>query len=366
VKVLVRVDGSTQIGSGHVMRCLTLATELKGKGFDVQFVCRDHPGQMSAFIESSGLQCNLLPRPEKPYDQNELGLAHSQWLGVDYRLDAEQTIAICGNTQFDWLVVDHYGIDYRWHGLLREYCKKILVIDDLADRRHDCDLLLDQTYGRGESIYDQLVPHTCRKLTGTQYALLRPEFAQLRPKALQSRAKSSKTIENILVFMGGADKDNLSSVVLSALSTITWPAKPKINLVVGLQSKRIDQLASSASSLPLDINLLRNVDNMADLMAEADLAIGAGGTTSWERCCLGLPSLVCIVAENQRVLTEALDKQGALMSWKTKDDLVKQLKKLIDTPQLMQEMFQVSADICDGEGCQRVVACMINQVENAQ
>lgn len=364
MNVLFRVDASTQIGSGHVMRCLAFAAGLKEKNVGISFVCRDHQGQMSSQIQSRGFHCELLPASEK-IGRDEGDPKHGHWLGADYRLDAEQSIAACGNSTFDWIIIDHYGIDYRWHLLLREYSSHIMVIDDLADRKHDCDLLLDQTYGRKAAIYDQYVPDNCLTLIGTQYALLRPEFRELRAQTLQAR-KSRDGIQNILVFMGGADKNNHSSVVLGALAQINWPSKPRVTLVVGAQADHIDQLQGQVASHPLEVIILRDVKNMANLMAIADLGIGAGGTTSWERCCLGLPSLVCIVAENQRTLTQSLDKEGALLSWETEGDLIEQLNILVAEPAFLRKMSKVAARICDGGGCGRVVSALLSSSEDME
>jgi UDP-2,4-diacetamido-2,4,6-trideoxy-beta-L-altropyranose hydrolase len=188
-KILIRTDASVQIGTGHVMRCLTLADELRGRGAEVIFVCREFDGNLCGYIEEKGYIVHRLPVSDatEQGDQNiEIGLKHTAWLGADCQTDVEQVEEIIKDLESppDWLVVDHYALDERWEECLRSYCKKIMVIDDLADRPHNCDLLLDQNfYENLESRYDGLVPPQCKKFLGPKYALLRPEFRESVPSA---------------------------------------------------------------------------------------------------------------------------------------------------------------------------------------
>ena len=215
LKVVFRTDSSLQIGSGHVMRCLTLADELRLRGADVMFVCREHPGNLIGLIEAKGYPVVRLPQAEVEYTAAPEDLAHATWLGVSWQQDAADTIAAIGDTQPQWLIIDHYAIDHRWEEKLRSDVGKIMVIDDLADRPHNCDLLLDQNlYQAMQTRYDNLVPISCQKLLGPKYALLRPEFAAAR-KSLQLR---DGQVKRVLVFFGGVDPSNETGKALQALA----------------------------------------------------------------------------------------------------------------------------------------------------
>ena len=206
VSVVFRVDASLQMGTGHVMRCLTLADALKIKGAVCHFICREQLGDLITRTRERGYQVHTLPvenvvvsevDDEETYDNNKP--AHSHWLGTRWKTDAELTSVILENLRPDWLVVDHYALDAHWESEVRKNCKKLMVIDDLADRMHDCDLLLDQTFGRIEDTYKPWVPQQCKLLTGSKYSLLRPEFAALRQFSLQRR--ENPKLEHILITM---------------------------------------------------------------------------------------------------------------------------------------------------------------------
>ena len=257
----------------------------------------------------------------------------------------------------DWLIVDHYDIDQRWERAMRPQCERLMVIDDLVNRPHDCDVLLDQTYGRRADEYDAIAPDDCRVLAGTQYALLRPEFAASRHSALARRA-ASEGIGHVLVSMGGFDPENRTLDVLETLAGAACASRLTVTVVCGAQ---VPDGAASLSSFAhhfeqLDIRL--RVGNMAELMAAADLGIGAGGTTSWERCCMGLPSLVCIMADNQRDVARQLEAAGAISVWESRSELKEQLDMYEGDHALHRSAIAAAADVCDGLGLERVVAVM--------
>ena len=298
MNITFRTDSSLQIGSGHVMRCLTLADELRQRGADIMFVCREHPGNMIPLIEAKGYPVVRLAQTEAEYAEAPEDLGHAAWLGVAWQQDAAETIIAVRDAHPQWLVIDHYALDYRWEQMLRHHVEKIMVIDDLADRPHDCDLLLDQNLYEGmETRYDNLVPKSCHKLLGPKYALLRPEFAVAR-KNLRER---DGQVKRVLVFFGGVDPTNETEKTLQALTGIS-DRQFDVDVVVGggnLHKEQINKICAANDGFYYHCQ----VDNMAELMAAADLAIGAGGATTWERCALGLPTLVIVVAENQSALT---------------------------------------------------------------
>jgi UDP-2,4-diacetamido-2,4,6-trideoxy-beta-L-altropyranose hydrolase len=184
MNITIRTDASTRIGLGHLVRCRTLATALRDQGATVRFICRAHPGHQIAALRADGLDVTALPAPP---DQEAADGDYAAWLGVPQAQDAAETIAALAADRPDWLIVDHYGLDVDWEQALRPHVGRILVIDDLANRRHDGDLLLDQNYApAGTTRYQGLLPPGARTLLGPAYALLRPEYAQhrqtLRPR----------------------------------------------------------------------------------------------------------------------------------------------------------------------------------------
>lgn len=306
--IAFRTDASVQIGSGHVMRCLTLADELRQRGADLRFVCREHPGNLIDLIAAKGYPVARLPQAETGYIAATEDVGHAAWLGVSWEDDAAETIAAISESKPDWLIVDHYALDHRWEEVLRPHVGKIMVIDDLADRRHDCDVLLDQNlYQEMEIRYDNLVPTVCQKLLGPKYALLRPEFSMAR-KSLRSR---NGEIKRVLVFFGAVDSTNETAKALQAVAGIS-DRHFAVDVVVGGGNPHKEQIQNLCAA-HVGFHYHCQVDNMAALMAAADLAIGAGGATTLERCALGLPSLVIAVAVNQELLCDYLAKRGIII-----------------------------------------------------
>lgn len=261
--------------------------------------------------------------------------------------------------KYDVAVVDHYDLDQIYEVTLRQIASEIVVIDDLANRPHDCDLLIDQTYGRGERDYVALVPSSTRLLLGADYALLRDQFSEQRATSLARRGEKNGTINRVLVFMGGSDPDNVTLKVLEALNDDLLPKNLMVDLVLGAQAAERMKISDRTSRNP-NIKWYSDVRNMAELMAVADLAIGAGGTASWERCCLGVPSLVIEIADNQKLIASRLEQAGAIrnLGWHediTPKDLVREIVYLVENKEINTKMSCQAAGICDGRGAQRVV-----------
>jgi len=327
------------------MRCLTLARALAEQGARCDFICRAHEGHLIDLIREQGFAVHVLPLV---CSLNALadGTAHAPWLGANQAQDAQACEPVLEALQPAWLVVDHYALDACWEQALVHAYEKLMVIDDLADRPHVATVLLDQTLGRDPAEYQAQVPSDCTLLCGSQFALLRPEFAALRPASLQRR--STPALRQLLITMGGVDKDNATGRVLDALTKCSLPADCKVLVVMGPHAPHAARLQAQAPTLPWPTHVLGGVSNMAQLMADSDLAIGAAGATAWERCCLGLPSLMLVLAENQRGLAQALAKAGAA--------------QVIEPPDLPRMDFSAllsmgpnGAALVDGEGVVRVV-----------
>lgn len=322
------------------MRCLALAEALRPRASNIHFVCRDLPGELRGLIEDTGFRCSMLPAEDPALDQSS---------------DARQTAEL--NVNADWLIVDHYGIDHHWQRAMRPACHRLMVIDDLANRTHDCDILLDQTLGRQAGEYRPLTPGDCRILAGTNYALLRPEFAASRPAALERR-QASAGVRHVVVSMGGFDPENVTLDVLEVLAGTDYSEQLAVTAVCPAQppadAASVDALAGNFEKL----EIRQHVSNMAELMAASDLAVGAGGTTSWERCCLGLPALIRIMADNQREVARRLETAGAIRVWQSRSELRERLDEYVSDPPLLQSASEAAARVCDGKGLDRVIAVM--------
>lgn len=315
---IFRVDASLEIGLGHVMRCLTFATYLKAQGDQCSFVCRDLIGNAIELIRSKGFGVHVLPFDKKNSLNEKFNEKFGRsWLGISIELDAKQTMAVLGLTVVDWLVVDHYEIGWEWEEILRPSYRNLLVIDDLANRTHSCQVLLDQNFGTLKEDYEGLVPSTCHVLVGPQYALLREDFYGLRRHSLDRRKACE--FRQILVFMGGVDKDNVTGRVLDKLEYLGLPSHIELKVVLGASAPWISYIQRQIAQMSYKVELLVGINNMAEVMAESDVAIGAGGSTTWERCTLGLPALTIVVAENQLKTTTALANKGVIKMLNIKD-----------------------------------------------
>jgi UDP-2,4-diacetamido-2,4,6-trideoxy-beta-L-altropyranose hydrolase len=333
VRVVFRVDASLQIGTGHVMRCLTLADELRRRGAGASFVCRDEPGHLIELTRSRGYDTHVLT-----------GAAD----------DVQGSVAHLAETQPDWVIVDHYSLGKEWESAVRRHTKRIFAIDDLADRDHDCDLLLDQNLYEGvEQRYAARVPKHCRQLIGPRYAMLRPEFAKIRSRVSRSAGPASR----LLVNFGGVDSTNETARILGVLQDLV-PASVSVDVVIGPSNPHGDELKALAS-VRSSTTLHAGTNRMAELMSQADASIGAGGSTTWERFCLGLPSLVIAVAENQVPTSQYLGKLGAIDyigrgSELTADGLRAALSRFLGDHERRSKMADLGMQLVDGHGAERV------------
>jgi UDP-2,4-diacetamido-2,4,6-trideoxy-beta-L-altropyranose hydrolase len=293
MQIIIRADSSLTIGSGHLMRCLTLANFLRATGSRIVFICRNFPGNVVNFVREQGFSVLMF----------ELGKQDITW-----QEDARATAEMMAKLDFkpDWLIVDHYSLDACWENTLRPYIGRIMVIDDLANRRHDCDLLLDANYGQTSSRYRKLVLPATKLLLGPEYALLREEFSNV-----SNRVRNCGGVRHIQVFFGGSDPTGETSKVVDALANLKKRQFFYVEVIVGAANPLAEDVRQQCEMLK-DFGFACQVSNMAERMMEADLAIGAGGSTLWERCYLGLPSIVISVAENQIEASKALAKVGAI------------------------------------------------------
>jgi UDP-2,4-diacetamido-2,4,6-trideoxy-beta-L-altropyranose hydrolase len=331
MNVAFRVDASSEIGSGHFMRVLCLADGLRELATSIRFVARALPAHLRAMLAERG------------YDLTEIGAAAG---GDD---DARETATALAGDAWDWLVVDHYGIGADWESKMRAHAKRIFVVDDLADRRHDCDVLLDQNlYADMDVRYTARVPRGCRLLLGLRYALLRREFVAARADVLPRRGP----VTRVFVSFGGADPGNRTGWAIEALATAAIDVQ--VDVAIGAQHPQRRQIESGCARHGFACHV--QTGRMAELMVAADLAIGAGGITTWERCCLGLPALVISIAANQDAVIEQAARHGLLYALHDGDqsDLRRHLQTLADNAELREMISRNGMQAVDGRGVERV------------
>jgi UDP-2,4-diacetamido-2,4,6-trideoxy-beta-L-altropyranose hydrolase len=345
VNIVFRTDGGATVGAGHLMRCLALADELRTMDAQPHFIGRAEIGHLLGRVADAGLPLHPLAAlpGHRPATEAE---------------DAAQTTAVLAGLGFtpDWLVVDHYRLGRAWQSAVRPLVRRIAVIDDLADRPHDADLLLDQnldeTQGRR---YDGLLPRDCRRLIGPRYALLRREFASLRA---QRRPSIGECRRVLVFFTAGHDLgETLKAVQGLALHVARRPGAPSLSVDVVAGAANTDRDAIAALCHAHGWRLHDQTPRIADLIARADLAIGAGGASNWERCALGIPALVAILADNQALVAQALHQAGAVrcLGWGhglTADDYANAMAALDGAS--LRAMAERAAALVDARGAARV------------
>jgi UDP-2,4-diacetamido-2,4,6-trideoxy-beta-L-altropyranose hydrolase len=348
-----RVDASHHTGAGHLMRCLTLADELRASGANTRFISR----HLSTSFEDVILArhhslVRLTERPEAPRPATG---DPACWLGVDLLVDADDTCAALRETPVDWLVTDHYAIDARWQRRTRPVAKRILAIDDLANRDHDCDILLDQNFHpQMAARYDGRLPPRCRGLFGPRFALLRPEFRAARAAAPAAAARDPRA----LVFFGGVDAADYTGMAVDALAVLKGHGiRVDADVVIGAGHSRLEAIrdACGAHGFSLHVQTTR----MPELMSRADVGVGAGGSATWERCCVGLPSLVIAVADNQRELVRDAAVGGLVcapdVAYGDVQGLAMHLRAFLGNPLLRTSLRQRGRELVDGGGAARVL-----------
>jgi UDP-2,4-diacetamido-2,4,6-trideoxy-beta-L-altropyranose hydrolase len=360
--VAFRADASSHTGLGHQMRCLTLARELRARGAECRFLAAELPGASFELVRQSGFELAVLPAPSF---EGMAGVAagsaqYYAQLRTRWQPDASATRAALG-ARPDWLVVDHYALGAGWERELAPACGRILAIDDLADRLHECDVLLDQGIGRSAADYAGLVPERCRILAGSRHALLRPEFAALRGRTAPGRWPPRR----VLVSMGGTDGANASSAVLDALRGCPLPADCEIILALGAGAPWLRDVEAKAAAMPWPCQVRVWVEGMAQLMSESDLVIGAAGSSTLERCALGVPAIAVVTADNQASAAEQLlahEASKVVPLDRLVPELPPALAALADA-RVRQAMSAAAMALVDGLGAQRVADLLLEGAE---
>jgi UDP-2,4-diacetamido-2,4,6-trideoxy-beta-L-altropyranose hydrolase len=359
MNIAIRVDSSFQIGTGHVMRCLNLAVCLRKSNVNVIFVCRDHLGHICLAIESRDFEVRLLQKKMLSAD-NKIGtLEHSSWLGVSQLDDASEFESLLLDINIDLIIVDHYGINYLWERKVRALCNKLMVIDDLADRLHVCDLLVDQNWFPPNAVsrYDGLVDDATKLCLGPEFCLLAEDYSALQKTSVDGSKK-------IFIFFGGNAPPDLYVAVYKALSNILIEQDIFIDMVFQLDCPERDFLWAQQNDR---FRVLDGQLSLASLMANCTIAIGSGGVTTWERMVSRLPSAVITVADNQKLISKNLSENGfitLLGHWGeiSAQSLKEKLLVFLDDDSKLDKMVRKAARLVDGNGTSRVVSNIISLV----
>ena len=348
MNIIIRTDASCYIGSGHVMRTLVLASGLKAQGYNVNFASRPQHGDLIEFIEKRGFNVHKLEQP-KQWLVPKNNADYSAWLQVDWKEDAQNLIERTDN--IDLVIVDHYGIDAEWEEYVKKQLNcKLFIIDDLI-RSHHADLILDQTLMRSEVDYGIQKLGT-KILAGCKFALLAPMFSLYREKTYNKN--SSNLITKILLSMGGVDQPNATYRVLQALTKSPLPA-PQVTVLLNSKAPHYQQVKSFTEQNSDWVTHIDFVDNMAKIMTQHNIAIGAPGSTSWERACLGIPSIIIPLAENQKDISQSLVQAQAAIKVAL-DNIPSELLTAIDELKIHWTKFHnANKSLCDGLGLSRVI-----------
>lgn len=345
MKVVFRVDASQHIGSGHVMRCLVLAEALRFDGHTVLFATREQTSDLNTFINNKGFDLIHLMQPAS-WLIPETTADYEAWLQVSEEQDYQDFVSKVVNV--DLVIVDHYGINADWHNKVKETLKcKLMVIDDLV-RLHNADIVLDQTLNRCQKEYTDL--HPCLALTGTDFALLKPDFAYVRESLLKKQSPQKHTI---LISMGGIDQPNASLSVLTAL--LNEEKRLPVTVLLSQRSPNYEQVKSFALKHGEWVEHIEFVDDMPALMSQYSIMIGAPGSTSWERACLGIPSIIVPIADNQNTIAQQLEQANAVKVVGLNDitaDLSSALQEIMTQ---WESYSRHNFALCDGLGCKRTI-----------
>ena len=355
MKIAVRVDGNAEIGIGHVLRCITLADKLLNYNIKCTFFVRNISKNLSEILDAK-FEVILLDRIDSMFNATD---EYSRWLGVNQRFDAEEFITLALPGQFNGVVVDHYGLGYQWERTVQDKFRFVLVLDDLANREHICNLLVDQSIGRNAACYSSLVPQICTLLVGPKYALLRDEFS--------ADFSVCKKQYDILINFGGSDKDNYTEHVLGMLTTCANMHKHSIKIIIGSDYPYTLGLERRIEELGLKFKLVENPNNVAREISECSIAIGAGGVSLLERSALGVPSIIYAIADNQEHICAEYERQGlGVVIRKGEIDEHIKLASIIDTkldPKILSKESHLNRNFVDAHGTDRVVAKLLKEFD---
>ncbi len=352
--LFVRVDTSPEIGTGHILRCVGLADELRNTFDKIIFLSRKTTRSIIEIILKNGFEVSTIDTPIKKSLKNNSKLNNE--------LETIGNLLIPYKENLNFLLIDHYDISSNYESSLRKIFKKIFVIDDLANRQHDCDLLIDQNYYKDlTNRYLKLVSKNTITLLGPKYVILRSEFRNSK----KINYKKNTFPKRILISFGGSDPTNECEKVLNAIFSL----KNKqfvITAVTGIHNKNFKQLKKQFGGND-NTKILNHTNNFNELLLNSDLCFGAGGTTTWERLYLGLPSIVTIISSDQKESIEFLSDMGHVINLGLAKDVTtetyaKTIKKI--DPKILYNLSLKNKKLIDGKGCARIKKQIIKLIND--
>ena len=345
--IFIRVDSITKIGYGHLIRCLALADTLK-KSFKINFICTNLNGNLISQI------C------KKKFEVFRFNTKSQR---INVKKDAEKTISIIKKhrNKKSLLILDSYILSQEWENRVRPYVKRLIVIDDLMDRKHSCDLIIDQNlHTQMNSLYTKSVPKNCVKLLGPDYAILRNQFIAQRKYA----KIRSLPIKNILVSFGGTDNENHTLHALTSLKKLN--SDVNVNVVTGTANIG-KKIIKNFCKKNFNYNYFEQVENMVKLMQVADLCIGSSGTTTWERCCVGLPAIAIVTSNDQKDIASAVSNNKCIINLgkikkSGKVNYIHLIKNLKNSD--LQNMSKNCMKLVDGKGATRISKYIFSMIKS--
>lgn len=347
MRAAFRVDASRAIGTGHLRRSIALAEAVHALGGEIRFLARDLALDVSALMNQHGFGIDLLPAPGDS-ERIDHAVAHAAWAGIDPIRDAQETAALLADWRTDWVVIDSYAFDFRWHQAVRAALGcRIAQIDDLADRRIAPDLLIDHTYARDHAAkYSGCLVAPARILGGPNYALLDAQFATAPRYQFRSEVRS------VGIFMGGIDAGNYSTIALDGLDRAGFDGP--VEIVTTSFNPQLEALRSRTSARHLT-TLTLDLPDLAAFFARHDLQVGAGGGASWERCCIGVPTMLVVVAANQNAVVPRLEEESIVVAAKpTPEAIASEIANLLEDTDKRSIMASRGRALVDGQGAMRV------------
>lgn len=339
-KVIFRVDASTCAGGGHAVRSLALADQFAEMDWTCLFALEAEALATVPALGAGPHEILVLPTDPDTLDERAEAMSLRQQFpnGVDA------------------LVIDSYRHGTEFEAACRGWAQCLVSIDGTM-RAHDVDLLVNANMGQTRNDFADLVPDECEVLSGPKYAMLRRQFAALRASSLSRRKADNRKVERILVSFGASDPSNMTPIALGALQSIGTDAH--IDVVLGANQAAHNSVLASIKNMELDIEVHQWVEDMPDMMARADVFIAAAGSSSWEACTLGLPSVIVAVADNQIKIAENLALTGAAISLGRRNEISAArvedgIRRILFEHSVRNNMVCNSSSVCDGQGSRRV------------
>lgn len=356
MNIVFRVDATPSIGGGHVGRCLTLASKLRDMGHYCLFVMREHSDYLGRQVKYAGFPMVMLPYTDGHIVESN---SYESWVGAPWEDDANQTYQVIVDyfiNNINWIIVDHYGLDARWERLFIDRNIRVGVIDDLVNRPHCSEFVLDQTCGRTSLEYQSLVDDNTKLFVGEEYCLLREEFFLARNEAIKKR-KSFDKIRRILVNFGSTDPCGHTLNTLKGLSGITFSQSVEVLVLIGSSCPFLQDIKQKIKDLPYRVTMHIDSNQVANLITNSDIGIGAAGATTWERCFLGLPTLLVKTAENQAdVINRVVSSGAALGYFHSLEDPVKLNSALNELEKDYSKISDLALNMTIGDGVETLVS----------